>query len=101
VDAAFDEAEATLQEVEQELESYLKSVRKILGTNVTYVQLHKETHVLEVPEVCPMMSQLCIRSLGSPILAPLPTCIKYLPFANVGQLILHVRPVLGANPYAT
>jgi hypothetical protein len=47
----FDEAEAAVLKADKELGAYLRSMQKRIGANVQYVQLHKETHVLEVPEV--------------------------------------------------
>ncbi len=47
----FDEAEAAVHKADADLDAYLVSMRKRIGVSVQYVQLHKETHVLEVPEV--------------------------------------------------
>ena len=49
--SAVDEAQDAIEEAEAQLASYLKRASKELGGQVTYVSLHKETHVLEVPQV--------------------------------------------------
>lgn len=45
--------EAALQEAEGHLRQHLQDVRRQLGAgaSVSYVPLHKETHVLEIPQV--------------------------------------------------
>lgn len=50
----FDEAEAALSQADADLRNYLQQMQKRIGRTVQYVQLHKETHVLEVPEVRPL-----------------------------------------------
>eukprot|EP00884_Botryococcus_braunii_P001653 jgi/Botrbrau1/11489/Bobra.0360s0015.2 len=46
----FDEAEAAVHKADTDLDSYLGSMRKRIGASIQYIPLHKETHVLEVPE---------------------------------------------------
>ena len=52
--SAVDEAHDAITEAEQELAAYLKRVSGQLGGKVEYVSLHKENHVLEVPQVSRM-----------------------------------------------
>ncbi|KAK9807187.1 hypothetical protein WJX73_005617 [Symbiochloris irregularis] len=51
--AEVDEAEAGLAAVEKKLAGYLKEVKQLLKggpiSSISYVPLHKETHVLEIP----------------------------------------------------
>lgn len=53
VSAEFDEAEATLESVDGELQSHLEQVKSQLKSNrsICYVSLNKDSHVLEIPEV--------------------------------------------------
>lgn len=47
-----DEVEETLAEMQSQLDQHLKDVRKLLGggSAIAYVPLHKESHVLEIPQ---------------------------------------------------
>ena len=54
VDAAFDSAEAEVAAAEASLEQYLAEIRRRLGRGISYVNLNKESHLLEVPEVRPL-----------------------------------------------
>ncbi len=49
----YDKAEEDIASADRELKAYLKEVRGELGAGkeVCFVPLHKETHVIEVPEV--------------------------------------------------
>ena len=49
----YDKAEEDIAAADRELKAYLKEVRGELGAGkeVCFVPLHKETHVIEVPEV--------------------------------------------------
>ena len=51
--AEVDRVEAALEAMEGELKQNLQEVRRQLGggSSICYVPLHKETHVLEVPQV--------------------------------------------------
>ena len=54
VNEDFDAAEEALAAADAELKVYLTEIRGLLdaGKEVCYVPLHKESHVIEVPEVC-------------------------------------------------
>lgn len=52
----MDEAQDAIGEAEAQLAAYLKRASKELGGQLTYVSLHKETHVLEVPQASPCLS---------------------------------------------
>lgn len=56
VDEEYDAAEAELRAADEGLKYYLRGVRSKLGAgkDVTYVAVNKESHLIEVPEVCPM-----------------------------------------------
>ena len=45
--------EAALADMEAQLRQLLQDVKRLLGggSSITYVPLHKETHVLELPQV--------------------------------------------------
>jgi len=53
VDAAFDEAEQGVSEVDENLEDYLDQVRSRMKCKrgIAYISLNKDSHVLELPEV--------------------------------------------------
>ena len=55
VDAAFDSAEAEVAAAEASLEQYLAEIRRRLGRGISFVNLNKENHLLEVPEVRPLV----------------------------------------------
>ena len=59
VDASFDEAEHHIAEADEMLEEYLEQVRGRLKCKrgIVYVSLNKDSHVLELPEVC--LSPVC------------------------------------------
>ena len=59
VDASFDEAEQHIAEADEMLEEYLEQVRGRLKCKrgIGYVSLNKDSHVLELPEVC--LSPVC------------------------------------------
>ena len=52
----MDEAQGAIEAAEADLAAYLKRVGAQLGGKVDYVSLHKESHVLEVPQVRPLLS---------------------------------------------
>lgn len=51
----LEDAEAALSKADAALKNYLQQMQKRIGRTVQYVSLHKETHVLEVPEVHPKL----------------------------------------------
>lgn len=63
VDAAFDEAEQGVAEVDELLEEYLEQVRSRMKCKrgIVFVSLNKDSHVLELPEVG---SGLSVQGLG-------------------------------------
>ena len=53
VSTEFDEAEGTLESVDEDLQTHLDDVKSRLKSNrsICYVSLNKDSHVLEIPEV--------------------------------------------------
>lgn len=56
----FDEADAGVAEVESELAEHLTDVRKLVkgGNRVVYVSVNKDSHLLEIPEVCSCLDMM-------------------------------------------
>ncbi len=53
VDEAFDEAESVINAADKSLKVFLKEARARCdaGSEMTYISLQKESHVLEIPQV--------------------------------------------------
>ena len=67
---AVDSAEDAIAAAQSELQEYLARVAGQLGGKgkISYVALHKDSHVLEVPQVCPPAAWFLLslqKSLGS------------------------------------
>ncbi len=67
VSKEFDEAESTLEGIDDELQSHLDHVKAQLKSNrsICYVSLNKDSHVLEIPEVS-SCSKTCTSAVNSP-----------------------------------